>query len=279
MPDPAPDTASAASTSTDLVLIERDRDRQIAVVTLNRPDKLNAFSIALRAAVVSAFRTLSGELEEVGCIVLTGAGRGFSAGVDLKELGGESGSDRGEATRRLAADDLDMVGAIRACPQPVIAAVNGVAITGGFEVVLACDIVIASTAARFADTHARVGILPTWGMTQRLPRLIGVARAKELSFSGRFLDAASAERWGLVNHVVEPGDLMATATALAADIAGADRSALAGMKRCYDEGLDLPFAEGLRREIALSSAHMRSVSPEAIAARRAAVQERGRANQ
>ena len=264
---------------TDLVIIERDAARQIATVTLNRPDKLNAFSIALRSAVVDAFRTLAGELDSVGCIVLTGAGRAFSAGVDLKELGGESGKDRGEATRRLAADDLDMVGAIRACPQPVIAAVNGVAITGGFEVVLACDLAIASSAARFADTHARVGILPTWGITQRLPRLIGVSRAKEMSYSGRFLDADTAERWGLVNRVVAPEDLLADATSLASDIAGADRTALAGMKRCYDEGLDMNFADGRRHEIELSAAHMRSVTPEAIAARRAAVQERGRANQ
>ena len=264
---------------TDLVLIDRDPAREIATVTLNRPEKLNAFSIALRAAVVDAFRELAGELDTIGCIVLTGAGRGFSAGVDLKELGGESGRDRGEATRRLAADDLDMVGAIRDCPQPVIAAVNGVAITGGFEVVLACDFAIASSAARFADTHARVGILPTWGITQRLPRLIGVSRAKELSYSGRFLDAETAEKWGLVNRVVAPDALLSEAQDLAADIAGADRTALAGMKRCYDEGLDLTFAEGRRHEIEMSAAHMRSVTPEAIAARRAAVQERGRANQ
>ena len=145
-----------SETSTELVTVARDAERQIAVVSLNRPEKLNAFSIALRAAVVTTFRALATEAGSIGCIVLTGAGRAFSAGVDLKELGGESGKDRGEATRRLAADDLDMVGAIRACPQPVIAAVNGVAITGGFEVVLACDFAIASTAARFEIGRAHV---------------------------------------------------------------------------------------------------------------------------
>ena len=262
-----------------VLLIDRDADRQVAVVTLNRPDKLNAFSIELRAAVVGAFRSLAAETESVGAIVLTGAGRAFSAGVDLRELGGESsstGSDRSEAQRRLAADDLDMVGAIRACPQPVIAAVNGVAITGGFEVVLACDVILASSSARFADTHARVGILPTWGMTQRLPRLIGLTRAKELSFSGNFLDAGTAERWGLVNHVHEPEALLGAATQLAADIASSDRVAVARIKRCYDEGLDLPFAEGLRHESELAAAHMRAIRPEDIAARREAVQARGR---
>lgn len=256
-----------------VLTVERDPARGTATVTLDRPDKMNALSRELRAAVVAAFRELAAD-DEVGAVVLTGAGRAFSAGVDLKELGGEAPGPA--ATGNLAAADLDMVGAIRACPKPVVAAVNGVAITGGFELVLACDVVLASSAARFADTHARVGILPTWGLTQRLPRVVGVSRAKELSFSGNFLDAATAERWGLVNRVHEPDELLPAARALAAEMAAADRRAVAGIKRAYDEGLDLPFAEGLRLEARLAAEHMAGVRPEDIAARRAAVQERGR---
>ena len=106
-----------------------------------------------------------------------------------------------------------------AVPQPIIGAVNGVAVTGGFEVALGCDLLIASTEARFADTHARVGILPGWGISQKLPRLIGIGRAKELSFTGNYIGADQAERWGLVNRVVAAEDLLPTCLALARDMA------------------------------------------------------------
>lgn len=253
---------------TDVLYVERLANG-VAVVTLNRPDKMNALSFALRRDVTRAFRGLATD-DNVRAIIFTGAGRGFSAGVDLGELGSAQGS------KSLSSNDMDMVGAIRACPMPVIASVNGVAITGGFELVLACDIVVASRAARFADTHARVGIVATWGLTQRLPRLIGINRAKELSFTGRFLDAATAERWGLANVVVEPDQLLPHSLALAEEIAAGEPSAVAAMKRCYDDGGDLSFGEALAFEIATAAAHMRSVKPEDIAARRAGVQARGR---
>ena len=168
---------------------------------------------------------------EIGAVVLTGQGAAFSAGVDLKELSDSGGPPR---PSRPGADDL--AGAIVACPVPVIAAVNGLAITGGFELALACDVILASTEARFADTHARLGILPAWGMTQRLPRLIGINRAKQLSFSGAFLDAERAERWGLVNEVCPPDELLPTAIALAGEMAAADRRAVRNLKAAYDEG-------------------------------------------
>jgi enoyl-CoA hydratase len=252
-----------------LVQVERPAEG-VAVVRLNRPQARNALSVALREAATAAVTEL-GRQEDVGCIVLTGNGVAFSAGVDLKELGAPGGAPRPSAP---GADDL--VGAIVACPVPVVAAVNGVAVTGGFEVVLACDIVVASRAARFADTHARVGILPSWGITQRLPRRIGMNRAKQLSFTGAFLDAGTAERWGLVNQVVEAGELLEHATALAADIAGCDRRAVRNLKRAYDEGERVTMAEGLELERQASRNHMREVRPEDIAARRESVQSRNR---
>ena len=242
----------------------------VAVLWLDRPQARNALSVALREAAVDALASLGAD-PDVAAIVLTGAGAAFSAGVDLKELGQPGGPPK---PRSRGSDDL--VGAIVGCEVPVIAAVNGVAITGGFEVVLACDIVLASTEARFADTHARVGIMPAWGMSQRLPRLVGMARAKQLSFTGNFLDAATAERWGVVNEVVEPDQLVARAVGLGSDIASCDGRAVRNLKRVYDQGALVTMADGLEVERAGARAHMSQVTPADIAARRAEVQARGR---
>ncbi|MCC6437999.1 MAG: enoyl-CoA hydratase [Acidimicrobiales bacterium] len=254
----------------ELVLVDRPAEG-VVLVTLNRPEARNALSVGLREAASDAIRA-AGEDERVGAVVLTGAGAAFSAGVDLKELGAPGGPPKPSSR---GADD--MVRAIVECPKPVIGAINGLAITGGFELAIACDIILASSEARFADTHARVGILPRWGISQRLPRLIGMSRAKQLSFSGDFCDAATAERWGLVNQVFEPERLLPEAIALAAAIAGNDRRAVANLKRVYDGGALLSMEEGLKLEKRLADEHMASVRPEDIAARRAAVQARNRA--
>jgi enoyl-CoA hydratase/carnithine racemase len=253
----------------DLVVVERPAEG-VAVVRLNRPEARNALSVGLREAAASALGELGAD-PSIGAIVLTGNGGAFSGGVDLKELSAPGGGPRPSAPR---ADDL--VGAIVACPVPVVAAVHGVAVTGGLEVALACDMIIASTEARFADTHARLGILPGWGITQRLPRLVGMNRAKQLSFTGNFLDAATAERWGLVNLVVEQADLLPTTIGLAAEMATCDRRAVRNLKRAYDDGALVTMAEGLRAERAAARAHMSEVRPEDIAGRREAVQARGR---
>ncbi len=249
-----------------------EKSDKVAVVTLNRPEAMNALSRGLRAALYEAVTALSAD-PEVSVLVLTGAGRAFTAGLDLKELGGDPAA-LGSANATGAAENPVL--AIRECPKPVIGAINGVAITGGFEVALACDVLIASTAARFADTHARVGIMPGWGLSQRLSRTIGVYRAKELSLSGNFLDARTAYEWGLVNRVVEPEDLMPTAMKLAADMASIPPETLALYKRIIDEGYDLPLGEGLALEHRLSSANNRTVTPEMVDSRRAAIQARGR---
>ena len=142
-----------------------DRKGAVASVTLNRPDAMNALSAELRDAITRAFLELA-EDEEVRVVILTGAGRAFCAGLDLKELGSAE-----RPANEFAGGVL--IDAVRRFPGPVIAAVNGFAITGGFELALACDFIVASSEARFADTHARVGILPGWGLSQKLPRLIG----------------------------------------------------------------------------------------------------------
>ena len=245
----------------------------VAVVTLNRPEAMNALSRALRAELAEVMVVLNGD-DAVRAVVLTGAGeRAFTAGLDLKELGSSDGQ-LGAANATGATENP--VKAIEACRKPVIGAINGVAITGGFEVALACDILIASTNARFADTHARVGIMPGWGLSQKLSRLIGISRAKQLSLTGNFLDAQTALAWGLVNEVVAPNELLSRAKALAADIATADPAMIASYKALIDGGFGLSFADAMALEHRTSSARNAAVSASDVEERRRAVMERGR---
>lgn len=242
----------------------------IATLTLNRPEAMNALSTPLRARLVQAFDEMASD-SRVGVVILTGAGRAFCAGLDLKEL------SSGGISAAAAVGDTDVVAAIERFPKPVIGAINGFAITGGFELALACDILIASSEARFADTHARVGIMPGWGLSQKLSRAIGIYRAKELSLTGNYLDAQTAERWGLVNRVVAPEQLLPVCRALAADMLSCDSEVLLGYKKLIDEGFALPYGEARDLETRRSREHARTLTAEKIAARRRSVQERGRA--
>lgn len=257
-----------------MLLVEKQDG--IAVVTLNRPEAMNALSKALRSELYKAMVALDAD-PEVSVVILTGAGeRAFTAGLDLKELGSDAGA-MGAANAEGA--DENPVKAIELCKKPVIGAINGVAITGGFEVALACDVLIASENARFADTHARVGIMPGWGLSQKLSRLIGLYRAKELSLTGNFLSAQKAEEWGLVNRVVPAEDLLPTAKKLAADMATIPVETLTTYKRIIDDGFALSFGDGLKLEHERSSKLNREVTPDAVEARRAGIQARARTQQ
>ena len=257
--------------SEDLMLLEVEDS--VATVTLNRPQAMNALSKALRSQLYQVMKQVDAD-DSVRAVILTGAGeRAFTAGLDLKELGSEEGA-LGAANAEGA--DENPVKAIELCRKPVIGAINGVAITGGFEVAIACDVLVASTNARFADTHARVGIVPGWGLSQKLSRMIGISRAKELSFTGNFLDAETAKSWGLVNHVVAPDELLPLARKLASDMASIDPAFLAQYKKLIDDGYAQSFADGMALEAELSSAANSAVTPEEVEARRAAVQARAR---
>lgn len=254
-------------------MLDVERRGRIAIVTLNRPEAMNALSKALRLALFDAMVALDGD-PDISVVVLTGAGeRAFTAGLDLKELGGG-------ASAMGAANDQDArsnpVRAVERCRKPVIGAINGVAITGGFELALACDVLIVSETARFADTHARVGIMPGWGLSQKLSRLIGPYRAKELSLSGNFLDARTAADWGLVNRVTAPADLLPTALKLAEDMASIPTETLAFYKQLIDDGYERAFGDAMAFEHERSSAHNREVTPETVEARRSQVMTRGR---
>jgi enoyl-CoA hydratase len=246
----------------------------VALVTLNRPEAMNALSRALRAELHKTLSALDAD-PAVKVIVLTGAGdRAFTAGLDLKELGEDpDGLKAANATE----PSENPAWAVIACKKPVIGAINGVAITGGFEVALACDVLICSTRARFADTHARVGITPGWGLSQKLSRLIGPYRAKELSLTGNFLDAETAYAWGLANRVVAPEDLIPVALKLASDMAQIELGMLTTYKAMIDEGYELSLREGLELEQARSRAHNKGVTPDMVEQRRAEIQARGRA--
>lgn len=257
--------------SESVVLVEKSGE--IATVTLNRPKALNALSTALREELANAFEDLATD-GGTRVVILTGAGRAFCAGVDLKELGQRGTKGYGEGGA--ASIEVDLMRSMAKLPQPVIGAINGFAITGGFEIALGCDLLIASTEARFADTHARVGILPGWGLSQRLCRTIGIYRAKELSFTGNYLEAERAYDWGLVSRVVEPEQLLPTCQEIAADMLSCDPRSLAGYKKVIDDGYAATFRDGMELEGRASREHSTAVRAEDVESRRAGILARGR---
>ncbi|HEX2849500.1 MAG TPA: enoyl-CoA hydratase [Acidimicrobiales bacterium] len=247
----------------------------VAVVTLNRPERRNALSGELLAALRSTMGDLADD-ESVSVVILTGADPAFCAGLDLKELGSAGGGLLGNATESDAADVRQPSTPWRPLGKPLIGAVNGVAVTGGFELALQCDFLIASDRAAFGDTHARVGLLPGWGLSVLLPQAIGVRRAKEMSLTGNFLSAEEALHFGLVNHVVPHDELLPFARRIAADIAGNDQAAVRALRDEYDAVTRTTVDEGLRIEAERSRAWQRGGAGGDVEARRRAIIERGR---
>lgn len=250
-----------------------DRQAPIAVVTLNRPDQMNALNAELRIAIGATFAALEAD-PEIRAIVLTGAGRAFCAGMDLKEIGGGSDGQTGY--------DLSVAGQdamrenIANFSGPVIAAVNGAAATAGFELALACDMIFVAKGAKFLDTHARVGIVPGWGLSQRLPRLIGINRAKEVSLSGNALSAERAYEWGLANRICPPETLLDEARALALDICSCVPGIMEQVKTMIDTGYSMLFDDAMAYELETGIESSRKIDSAEIGKRRKDVMERGR---
>ena len=252
-----------------------------ALLTLNRPQAMNALSRGLMAALAAQIDALAAN-PAVRVLILTGAGRAFCAGLDLKEIGAGQGSlgrppiDPDAAQGVAGPLASDPVAALARYPGPVIAAINGAAVTGGFELALACDVLLASTTARFADTHARIGVAPGWGLSQKLSRVIGPYRARELSFTGNWLPAAKAADWGLVNQVLAPADLLPAARALALDMLGTLPEMLLRYKAVINDGYALALGDGMALELQRARAFNAQVGAADVEQRREAVRERNR---
>ncbi|MCL8207474.1 MAG: enoyl-CoA hydratase/isomerase family protein [Actinomycetia bacterium] len=218
----------------------------IMVVRLNRPEVLNAMNTRMMEEMLALFREQASN-DALRAAVITGAGgRAFSTGADLKERDTFTEADW-RRQHRLAEEKML---AVRDFPVPVIAAVEGYAYAGGCELALMCDFIVAGTSARFALTEVRRGIVPGGGGLQNLPRAIGVRRAKELVYTGRPLDAATAYAWGLVNRVVPDGEALATALAIAEEIAASAPLAVRMAKVALTLGPDADFRTGYALDIA-----------------------------
>jgi enoyl-CoA hydratase len=216
-------------------------------ITVNRPNKLNALNAAVIRELEAAVAEF-GSNESVRAAVITGAGeKAFVAGADIGEFVGLSADD----AQRLSARGQALLDGIAGSPKPVLAAVNGFALGGGCELAMACHIRVASSSARFGQPEVKLGLIPGYGGTQRLPRLVGRGRALELLLTGGTIDAATALAWGLVNRVVEPGELHETAGKLANEFLAAAPLAAAKCLEAVRVGLDLPLGQAQRHEAAL----------------------------
>ncbi len=222
-------------------LVQREDRDGLAVLTLNRPEVLNALSPRLFVELRAHVDALARQTEEVGCVILCGRGRSFSAGNDLKAIqAGETAP-----SRHFQAQTLD---AIESLPQPVIAAVHGHCYTGALELALACDLMVVASNARIADTHGKWGMSPTWGMSQRLPRRVGLLAAKEMMFSGRVVSGEEAVAMGLANRAVPEDQLLSAAEAMARSFLENSWFTLRADKMLVNRGLDYTLREGLEFE-------------------------------
>jgi enoyl-CoA hydratase len=209
-------------------VLKIERKEGVALITLNRPEARNALNAALASAIVRAFD----ECQDAGCLVITGADPAFCAGLDLRNLGVEKLGDLPPFWEAVASSKV-----------PLIGAVNGPAVTGGFELALACDFLVGSERARFADTHGRVGVYPG-PVLYDLPARVGVAFAKEMSLTGNFIDAETALRVGILNHLVPHEELLPLAMRLATDIASQDPNMVRGIREGLKEVGDVSLSEG-----------------------------------
>jgi 2-(1,2-epoxy-1,2-dihydrophenyl)acetyl-CoA isomerase len=227
----------------------------VSHITLDRPEALNALTPALRDRLIGLLGEASGDAD-VRAVVLTGTGRGFCAGADLR--GGAATAERvpGDVARTLRLGAQRLVAAVLDCEKPVIAAVNGTAAGLGVHLALACDLVLAAESARFIEVFVRRGLVPDGGGAYLLPRLIGPHRAKELMFFGDALSATDAERLGLVNRVVPDEELEKTARAWAERLAAGPTRALALTKQLVNASLDTDRATAFAAEAAAQEINM-----------------------
>jgi enoyl-CoA hydratase len=218
-----------------------ERRQRVGLITLNRPEALNALNAALIAELNAALDEFEAD-EGIGCVVLTGSDRAFAAGADIKEMSGRT------FTEVMQNDFLAPWERIGRCRKPVIAAVAGYALGGGCEIAMMCDFIIAAQSAKFGQPEIRIGVIPGSGGTQRLARFIGKAKAMDLCLTGRMMDAAEAERSGLVSRVVPDADLLAEAMRAAEQIAALSLPSVMTAKEAVNRAFETTLAEGVRFE-------------------------------
>lgn len=259
-----------------------DVSDRIATITLNRPERRNAITAELGVGVARAVGDCEAR-DDVDVMILTGADPAFCAGVDLKELSGgvsalhEAAEAPDDPYRRDRYGQFPFRGPFPPHRKLVIGAVNGAAVTGGFELALNCDLLIASDRAKFADTHARVGVMPGWGLTVLLVQTIGLRRAREMSATGNFVDAETALTWGLVNHVVPHDELMEFTRDLALAAVNNDQVGVRRMLRTYHEIAATLFDDGWDVEQRVNREWLANGIDQAeVGRRREQIIERGR---
>jgi enoyl-CoA hydratase len=226
--------------SEEILLVEKAPEGY-AVLTLNRPQSLNAWSVALCTRFCEAFSALQ-EDDAIRAIILTGSGRAFCAGLDVKEMR----ADPDAFFARVRAHSPGV--AVQAGRKPMIGAINGDAVTGGFEIAMLCDVLICSENASFMDTHTRIGLMPGWGISQLLSRRVGISRANEISLTARRVGAAEAAAIGLVNAVYPRAQLLDEARRIAREMLAGVPRILTEYHRLIDDGFGLPLREALALE-------------------------------
>ena len=242
-PDPARSMESHVLNEPEVLV---DRAESVVTLTLSREKALNAITPTMLVTLGDTLEELANE-PEVGVVVLTGAGRAFSAGVDLKALG-----DR-ELKHGKVGDILDLPARrvtelLSTMDTITVAKVNGFCFTGALELALACDIVVAAEEAKFGDTHAKFGLRPTWGMSQRLPRLVGLAAARELSYTARTFNGREALELGMVARTAPLEELDQVVGELVETLVANSRGSLRGYKDLFREAMEGPLNQGLRYE-------------------------------
>lgn len=237
-------------------LIYEVRD-QAAWITLNRPDALNAMNDQVVDELPRALDAAEAD-QSVRAIVITGKGRAFSAGADLKYVLDILRSGDAEKVRAFMLSAYGLFNRVEATEKVTIAAVNGIAAAGGIELLLACDLAVAAESAKIADAHANYGLLPGGGSSIRLPRKVGPTRAKQLLFTGEFLPARTLLDWGLLNEVVADDALVGAVEALLARLTAKSPLVLRRMKKLVNDGLDSPHEPALRLEMIAWEAHARA---------------------
>jgi enoyl-CoA hydratase len=227
-------TELAAASAESLLALTLGSTR---IIVLNRPAARNALTREMRRQFPSFIEAADNDAS-IAVSILTGMDPSFSAGVDLKE----------RTSGRQAPVTPNPAEVLRAARKPIIAAVNGACVTGALEMALSCSFIVASSQARFADTHAKLGMFPRWGQTALLPNAIGARRARQMMLTGEFIGAETALQWGLVNEITAPAELLDRCLLLATQIAGADANSMAAQHRTQKEIMAASLAEGLESE-------------------------------